>query len=96
MSDTGQSDRERKTMEDSDVQQEEEKEKVKEEANQSSSTPTIATDQNNSGQEKANEIPLKNPKLKITIKSPRIPPGNNVQNPTIVSGTSKSKLSSKL
>ncbi|GFZ13478.1 hypothetical protein Acr_23g0018630 [Actinidia rufa] len=74
-----------KTMEDSDVQQEEEKEKAKEEANQSSSTPTIATDQNNSGQEKANEIPLKNPKFKITIKSTRIPLGYNVQNPTIVS-----------
>ncbi|PSR94901.1 AP2/ERF and B3 domain-containing transcription repressor like [Actinidia chinensis var. chinensis] len=97
MSDTGQSDRERKTMEDSDVQQEEEKEKVKEEANQSSSTPTIATDQNNSGQEKANEIPLKNPKLKITIKSTRIPPGYNVQNPNIVSGPSdrEGKLKTK-
>ena len=86
MSDTGQSDKEQKTMEDSDVQQEEEREKANkedalEEANQSSSTPTVATNQNNFGQEKANEMPFKKPKLKIMIKPPRIPPGYNVQKP---------------
>ncbi|PSS14102.1 AP2/ERF and B3 domain-containing protein [Actinidia chinensis var. chinensis] len=77
---TGPSDKEQKTTEDSDVQQEEEKEKANKEdasgkANQSSSTPTITTDQNNSGQEKANEIPLKKSNFKITIE----PPCSNVQ-----------------